>query len=139
MQIAKVIDSEDERNKEQLEESFQPVTLRFFQKFEQVYIRSEKSSKKEKGVEIWKPIEFPTFQHRTNNNNDNNLYLNLKRVYCPSKSTHLTGYEKQIVVTLSRQLTEKYGRNFKEKICAACCNLQSNSTMKKLSLHCHDN
>ena len=29
-------------------------------------------------------------------------------------------YGKQIVVTLSRQLTEKYGRSYDEKICEVC-------------------
>jgi len=48
-------------------------------------------------------------------------------------------YGKRIVVTLARHLTEKYGRNFEEKICAVCSNLQNNFRMMKLSLHCHDN
>jgi len=33
-------------------------------------------------------------------------------------------YGKQIVVTLSRQLTERFGRNFEEKTCGECSNLR---------------
>ncbi len=62
-----------------------------------------------------------------------------KRINENISSNKRANYGKQIIATLSRQLTEKYSRGFERKPCVEYCNLLTNSPMKKLSLHCHDN
>ena len=48
-------------------------------------------------------------------------------------------YGKQIVVSLSRQLTEKYGRSFEEKNLRRMFQFAEQFFDEKLSLRCHDN
>jgi hypothetical protein len=47
-------------------------------------------------------------------------------------------YGKKIVVTLSRELVNKYGNNFEEKNLRRMIQFAENSQTLKKSLHCHD-
>ena len=47
-------------------------------------------------------------------------------------------YGKQIIVTLSRHLVNKYGRNFEDKNLRRMLQFSASSLKEKLSLHCHD-